>query len=129
MIPDTLLINGTDIATVAGLVVTDFSGLHQDGPYRGDNLTIAGMPGAVSYVKVRDAYAFDLGVSLVGDTRQDFLDALDGLRALIGADNLCTLTRRLTSTALGGYTDTTCGTTYVTSTAITPIAMIVTSAG
>src|SRR5690349_3053043 len=108
MIPDTLLINGTDISTVAGLVVTDFSGLHQDGPYRGDNLTIPGMPGQVSYVKVREAYTFDLGIALAGDSRQDFLDALDGIRTLIGSDNLCTLTRRLTSTAMAGYTDTSC---------------------
>ncbi len=118
MIVDTLLINGTDIMTVPGLVVTDFSGMHSDGPYRGENLTVPGMPGAVSYAKVRDVYAFDIGVALTGDTRQDFLDCLAGLRALMPS-NLVTLTRRLTDSGMFGYYDDNCSAEYVAGTAVT----------
>lgn len=118
MIPDTLLINGTDIATVTGLVVTDFSGLHADGPYRGDNIVLPGSAGQVSYEKVRDAYPFDLPVVLTGDTRQQFIDRLAALRALMDGSNLVTLTRRLTDAGMTGYVDTTCNAEYVAGTAV-----------
>jgi hypothetical protein len=111
VIVDTLYINGVDIATVPGLVVTDFSGVHLDGPYRGDNFTIPGMPGQVSYTKVRDAYSFDIGVAFTGDTRAEFLASLNGLRALMPT-NLNLLSLILTGSAW--Y----CHAEYVANTAI-----------
>jgi hypothetical protein len=113
VIPDTLLINGTDIVTITGIYVTKFDGFHKDGPYRGENLTIPGMPGQVSFAKVRDAYVMDLGLAVTGDTRLEFVTGLAALRTLIGSDNLCTLTRRFSSGAGPGYTDLSCEAEYL----------------
>jgi hypothetical protein len=107
MIVDTLLINGTAVDADPRIQVESFDDFHRDGPYRGDNLTIPGMPGVVSFVKVREAYVMDLPIAIMGSSRADFLDALADLRTLIGADNIVTLTRRLT----GG--DTACTAEYI----------------
>jgi hypothetical protein len=111
MIVDTLLINGTAVDADWRIQVESFDAFHKDGPYRGENLTIPGMPGVVSFVKVREAYVMDLPIAIMGSNRTDFLDALADLRTLIGADNLVTLTRRLTNG--GSYTDTACTAEYI----------------
>jgi hypothetical protein len=111
VIVDTLLINGTAVDADARIVVESFADFHKDGPYRGENLTLPGMPGQVSFAKVRDAYVMDLPIAIIGSDRDDFIDALNDLRTLIGADNLVTLTRRLTSG--GGQVDTTCDAEYL----------------
>lgn len=107
---DTLLINGTDIQTITGLTVTDFSALHTEGEYRGENLVLPGRPGQVSYAKVREAYVMDFPVALAGDTRDDFLTALDAVRTLCPT-NLVSLTRRLTDGA--GTVDDYCDAEYL----------------
>jgi hypothetical protein len=109
-LPDTLLVNGTDIQSIDGLTLEDASALHLDGPYRGENLVMPGRPGQVSYEKVRDAYVMDFPVVLAGDSRQDFLDVLDAVRALCPT-NLCELTRRLTDG--GGSVDDYCDGEYL----------------
>jgi hypothetical protein len=116
MIVDTLLINGTAVDADPRIQVTSFGDFHKDGPYRGENLTIPGMPGQVSFAKVRDAYVMDLPIAIMGATRRDFIDALADLRALIGADNLCELTLRLTDG--GSFDDTYCGAEYLANQAV-----------
>jgi hypothetical protein len=111
VIVDTLLINGTAVDADPRIQVEGFGDFHKDAPYRGENLTIPGMPGQVSFAKVRDAYVMDLPIAIIGASRDDFIDALNDLRTLIGADNLVTLTRRLTSG--GGQVDTTCDAEYL----------------
>jgi hypothetical protein len=111
VIVDTLLINGTAVDADSRIQVTDYSAFHKDGPYRGENLTLPGMPGVVSYAKVREAYVMDLPIAILGSDRTDFIDALADLRTLIGADNLVTLTRRLTNG--GGSVDTSCTAEYI----------------
>lgn len=111
IIVDTLLINGTAVDADPRIQVESFGDFHKDGPYRGENLTLPGMPGQVSFAKVRDAYVMDLQVAIIGADRTDFLDALADLRTLIGSDNLVGLTRRLTNG--GSYTDTTCTAEYL----------------
>jgi hypothetical protein len=111
VIVDTVLINGTAVDADSRIQVTSFGDFHKDGPYRGENLTIPGMPGQVSFAKVRDSYVMDLPIAIIGASRDDFLDALNDLRTLIGADNLVTLTRRLTSG--GSSVDTTCTAEYL----------------
>lgn len=112
---DTLLINGTDIQSITGLTVEDFSALHAEGEYRGDNLVLPGRPGAVSYLKVRDAFVMDFPVALAGDTRDDFLGVLDAVRALCPT-NLNALTRRLTNGA--GSVDDYCDAEYLAGQAV-----------
>lgn len=111
MIADTLLINGTNLLSIDGVVVTDFSGVHVDGPYRGENLVVPGMPGAVSYAKVRDAYTFDIGIGMVADDRAGFLTCLNAIRALMPT-NLVTL--GLTLTGSSWY----CTAEYIANTAV-----------
>jgi hypothetical protein len=111
VIVDTLLINGTAVDADPRIQVEGFGDFHKDGPYRGENLTIPGMPGQVSFAKVRDSYVMDLPIAIIGASRDDFIDALADLRTLIGADNLVTLTRRLTSG--GSSVDTTCTAEYL----------------
>ena len=91
--------------------VESFADFHKDGPYRGENLTIPGMPGVVSFAKVRESYVMDLPIAIIGSDRTDFLDALADLRTLIGSDNLVSLTRRFTNG--GGQVDTTCTAEYI----------------
>lgn len=120
MIVDTVLVNGTAIDADPRIVIErrdpSFGDFHKDGPYRGENLTIPGMPGQVSFAKVRDAYVMDLPIVVLGADRGDFIDALADLRTLIGADNLVTLTRRLTNGV--SYVDTTCDAEYLANQAV-----------
>jgi hypothetical protein len=120
VIVDTILINGTAVDADPRIVVErrdpSFGDFHKDGPYRGENLTIPGMPGQVSFAKVRDAYVMDLPIVVLGSDRTDFIDALADLRTLIGADNLVTLTRRLTNGV--SYTDATCDAEYLANQAV-----------
>jgi hypothetical protein len=116
VIVDTLLINGTAVDADPRIQVTSFGDFHKDGPYRGENLTIPGMPGQVSFAKVRDAYVMDLPIAILGASRHDFIDALADLRTLIGADNLCELTLRLTDG--GSFDDTYCDAEYLANQAV-----------
>lgn len=114
-LPDTLFVNGSDIQDIDGLILNDASGLHTEGEYRGENLVIPGRPGQVSYSKVRDAFTFDLPVTLIGDTRADFMDVLADVRDLTSG-NLCSLVRRLTDGS--GYTDDYCDGEYLAGQAV-----------
>lgn len=120
VIPDTLFIGATDLQSITGLNVEDLSAVLVDGPYRGDNVVLPGRPGSIPYVKVRGEYVMDIPVSIDGDDRADFLTTLDAVRSAVGADNLVTLTRRLTDPAgaPGDYIDSTCQAEYVAVTAI-----------
>jgi hypothetical protein len=104
---DTLFIDGTDIQSIDGLYVADFSALHAEGEYRGDPLVLPGRPGQKGYLKKRDAFVMDFPVQLVGDTRAEFLAILAAVRALCPT-NLTPLTRRLTSTVDPFYVDDDC---------------------
>ena len=120
-LPDTLLINGTDLRSIPRLIIRDISGLLTEAPYRGDNETIPGMPGEVGTVKVAGAFTFDIPVTLLGTTRADFLSILASVRAL-ASTNLVTLTRRLSTS--GGYADTSCAGEYLAGTAVEMLAFM-----
>lgn len=107
-LPDTLLINGTDLQTL--VTVTDFSGLRAPGTKRGSNLTYPNARGDAYLPKVYAAYSFDIPVALTGqdatssllDRRVAFNEALDALTAVLDT-GLLVLTRRLATS--GGYVE------------------------
>lgn len=120
---DTLLVDGTDLASITGLTINDLSGLHAPGTRRGGNLTYPGVDGDVYVEKFYAAYSFDVLVTLEPlngggvypstDTarRAQLLANLRDLEGLLNV-GLVTLTRRFAAVG-GGYTDHTCNGEYV----------------
>lgn len=110
-LPDTLLINGTDLQTL--FEVKDFSQLRAPGTRRGSDLTYPNVDGDTYLEKVYAAYNFDIPVGLSGDDptssllerRAAFNAALDAAIAVLDT-GLLTLTRRLAKVG-GGYNETT----------------------
>lgn len=108
-LPDTLLINGTDLQTL--VEVTDFSGLRAPGTKRGGNLTYPNADGDAHLPKVYAAYSFDVPVALTGqdststlhERRAAFNAKLDALTAVLDT-GLLVLTRRLAVPG-GGYVE------------------------
>lgn len=123
---DTLLIDGTDLQSIAGIVVTDLSGLMAPGRRRGDNVTIPGRRGVIAVPKVYEAYEFSVGITVLADDATGATPAtvqarrvqmLANLQAvanvLDGAagDGLLTLTRRISNGV--SYVSHTCSAEFV----------------
>jgi hypothetical protein len=126
---DTLIVDGTDLSTVPGLVITDLSGLFAPGTRRGEDDVIPGRRGQIGAQLPYDAYAFTIPIALTsGDVdgttssavrRGHFIAHLRALSAALdGTNGLVTLTRRLTSTDGTGYDTHTAAGRYVAGTAI-----------
>ncbi|MGB8019788.1 MAG: hypothetical protein WCF04_01005 [Candidatus Nanopelagicales bacterium] len=95
MAADTILIEGTDLATIA--TIEDMSGVLAAAPTSGDPIAIPGRAGAIFVVGEREAYSFDVPLALLGDTRGEQLTALASLEALLDTRDLpITVTRRIT---------------------------------
>lgn len=121
---DTVLWGGTDVKSVASLHFGDLSGLLETGGFRGGNRTIPGMPGQVSYSKVRDAFPFTVPIGLgpedgsgvlaatLAAQRIQFLANYAALQAIFST-NTATLTRRLSKTLTPFYVDTTCSAEFL----------------
>ena len=121
-LPDTLLINGTDLQMLC--TVTDFSNLRAPGTRRGSNLTYPNARGDAYLPKVYAAYQFDIPIALTGDDatsslldrRIAFNAAFDALTAVLDV-GLVTLTRRLATTG-GGYVEHTADGEYLSGLAV-----------
>lgn len=116
---DTVLWDSTDLRTVPSLHYGDLSGVLTTGGFRGRNRIIVGMPGQVSYVKPREAFAFGVPIGLgpedgsgatpatIAARRIQFLANYAALQAIF-TDNTGTFTRRLSKTLTPLYDDDTC---------------------
>lgn len=124
-LPDTLLINGTDLQSIAGIVVEDFSGLFAPGRRRGDDIPIPYANGATGVPNLPyEAYTFDIPVVVLesdgsGNTpstdygrRAQMIANLRSVATAIGTTGLVTLTRRLAN-AGGTYDSHTCSARYL----------------
>lgn len=124
MLPDTLLVDGVDIATFTGIVVEDLAGLLAPGRRRGEDLTIPGRNGSIPVAGLPyESYAFDLPITVLPDNpagvvagdgqgrRAQMLTNLN-TAALALAPGVLTLTRRLTLTASTSV-DHTCAARFV----------------
>ncbi len=116
-LPDTLLFNGTDLKSLAGIVVQNLDGLLAPGKLRGDSndLTIPGADGMIGVAGLPfAAYSFDVPFAVVPDVadgtspasvaarRAQMIANIRGLAAIL-IPGLGTLTRRLASSAGPGY--------------------------
>lgn len=123
---DTLLVDGTDLQSIAGIVVTDLSGLMAPGRRRGENVTIPGRAGVIAVPKVYEAYEFAIGITVLADDgsgvtgatpqarRVQMLTNLQAVAAVLdgaAGDGLVTLTRRISSGAT--YVSHTCSGEFV----------------
>jgi hypothetical protein len=100
---DTLLFDGTDLQSVSGVSVTDWSGLAAPGIRRGSHDTVPGRPGQVGARLPYDAYNFGVPVMLHAASNFARLAVLKALTAaLAGTDGLGTLEWRQDDGA-GGY--------------------------
>lgn len=100
---DTLLFNGTDIQSISGLYVTDWSQLAAPGLRRGNHDTIPGRQGQVGARLPYDAYNFGVPVMLNAASNHARLQVLKTLAAaLSGTDGLGQLEWRQDDGA-GGY--------------------------
>jgi hypothetical protein len=90
-----------------------WAGFLLEGPFRGENDIIDGMPGEVGALLVRDAYEFSIGpFTISGADRPTFLANLAGVRGLFAGQNVL-LTRRLTAALTPFYTDDSCNGQYL----------------
>lgn len=102
-LPDTLLVDGTDIQALTGVIVTRLE-LHAPGDRRGENVHTSGRRGAIGVPKVYAEYEFSVGIVVEGTSRADMLANLNAAGAILDGDGgLVTLTRRLSSG--GSYID------------------------
>lgn len=95
---ETLLIDGTNLATVANCI-TSLDGLYSVGPVRGNNLVFPGVDGETWLDRPFDVNTINLGIVLEGDTTTKFNDAYRVLKLLIPPGKQVALTRRLSYTA------------------------------
>lgn len=92
----TLLFASTNLATITGITVTDWSGLWTGLYRRGDHDVIPGRDGHLGNQLPLDAYNFTISVMLDGASESAMFTALTGLAtALTGAGGLGTLQRRI----------------------------------
>lgn len=109
---DTLLVDGVDIQSLDGIVVTDLAGLFAPGRRRGSDDVIGGRDGVVGAALPLDAYSFTIPIRVDGGTNPDPVVRralmVANLRAAIAAvggqatGGLVALTRRLGKVG-GGY--------------------------
>jgi hypothetical protein len=100
---DTLLFNGTNLQSIAGLLVTDWSGLAAPGVRRGQHDVIPGRQGQVGAELPYDAYNFGVPIMLLGTTNYERLTVLKAaVAALAGTNGLGALEWRQDNGS-GGY--------------------------
>lgn len=109
---DTLMVDGTDLQSLTGIVVQDLSGLFAPGTRRGSNDVIPGRDGQVGAALPLDAYSFSIPIVVDGGTDPDPVARravmVANLRAAVAAvggqstGGLVALTRRLGKVG-GGY--------------------------
>jgi hypothetical protein len=101
----TLLFNGTDLQTLTGITVTDFSGLVSPMQRKGDFDSIPRRRGVLGVSRVLDAYTFPVPILVDGDTEAEMwtnlMAAWDVLKGT-GGGGLGTLERRLDDDGSGG---------------------------
>lgn len=103
---DTLLVDGTDVAALPGVIAVDFiDGLFAPGTTRGDDDEIPRRDGALGAANLpRAKYLITVPVWVMGATTADLVTNLAALGPLVrGTGGLVTLTRRLTTS--GGHVD------------------------
>jgi len=101
-LPDTLLVDGTDIQAIDGVIVNEME-LFAPGVRRGSNDVIPGRRGQLGAELAYDAYAFSVMVTIEGPSRVDMIANLRSVAAACaGTNGLVTLTRRLSKSG-GGY--------------------------
>lgn len=110
-LPDTLLINGTDLKSLPGVVLADLSGLLAPGRRRGEDLRIPGRNGVIGVADLPYAeYSFDVQIRVlphnvdgsipdgVQARRAKMLANLSAVAVLL-SPGLVTLTRRVSDGA------------------------------
>jgi hypothetical protein len=105
--PDTLLIDGTDIRSVAGVEIVGDMNLFAPGTRRGNDDVVPGQRGMLAAPGlVLDAYAFtvDLKIKAANRGQRDaYILALGALLVGTNNDGLIGLTRRLANSSDTGY--------------------------
>lgn len=102
----TLLFASTDLKTLDGIIVTDLSGLLAPGVRRGEHDTLPGEDGQLGAELPLDAYNFQIGIVVEGDSFADMYTNLAALgAALRGSNGLGQLERRLDNAGatMAGY--------------------------
>lgn len=113
---DTLLVNGVDVQSLAGITVTRLD-LFAPGLRRGSDDVVPGRRGQVGAALVYDAYAFSVEILVSGSTHAEMVANLAAVgAALATSTGLVTLTRRLSTS--GGHVDHTASGRYVGITAV-----------
>lgn len=114
-LPDTLLVDGTDLKTLPGVRVGNMAGLLAPGRRRGEDLRIPGRNGLIGTADLPyDAYAFDFPITIIPEAADETIptgiedqraQTLTNLYAIAAAltPGLVTLTRRLVTAS--GYVD------------------------
>lgn len=102
-LPDTLLVDGTDVQSLTGIIVTSLE-LWAPGDRKGENVHTSGRRGAIGVPKVYAEYEFSVGIVVEGTSRYDMITNLNAVGAILDGDGgLVTLTRRLSTS--GGHVD------------------------
>lgn len=94
---DTLLIDGTDVRALPGVVAVGFiDGLYAPGTRRGDDDTIPGRQGQLGVLLPADKYLITVPISVAGSTTAQLNANLHSIgSAVAGSGGLVTLTRKL----------------------------------
>lgn len=103
--PKTLIVDGTDLRTLDGVIVTDpnFLSLYAPGTRRGGHDVIPGERGQLGAELPVDAYNFAVGVAVSGTDEADLEQNLHALAsACAGTNGLVSLERRMAKVG-GGY--------------------------
>lgn len=120
---DTLIVDGTDLQSLTGIVAQDLSGLFAPGTRRGSNDVIPGRDGQLGAALPLDAYSFSIPILVDGGTDPDpvarravmVANLRAAMAAIWGGSNggLVALSRRLGKVG-GGYDTHTCSGQFVT---------------
>lgn len=100
----TLLVDGTDIRSLTGLVAVNHLDLYAPGTRRGSPLTVPGRQGQVGVSLPWDAYNFAVGITVGGGDEAAMTDNIRAIgTALEGTGGLVSLERRLPTGSSGAY--------------------------
>lgn len=98
----TLLVDGVDIRSLAGIIVTRMD-LSAPGTRRGSADTIPGRQGQLGARLPYDAYVFAVTITVIGASEAEYVTRLAAVGAAVAGDSgLVALARRL-PTSGGGY--------------------------
>lgn len=104
--PNTLLVDGTDIRTLAGITIVGYMDLHAPGTLKGsdEDEDLPGDDGVLGVPLPYAAYSFSVPIRVFGATRGQKEARLRAVGAAVrGTNGLVTLTRRLANAADDGY--------------------------